>query len=176
MTTFHHPLNRVDAATLDALVANSVGEGRQLEYKERLPGDRDPEKLEFLRDVASFANTAGGDIIYGMRARRDADGKPMDELEIVGIPELNPDSVKLRLENMLRDGIAPRLPPVEFHKIVRPEGHPCLLLRVPRSWIAPHMVTFKADPRFYARNSGGKYPLDVVGIREAFLAGPSVST
>lgn len=171
MTTFPLPLNQVDAARLDALVANSVEEGRQLEYKEQLPGDRESEKLEFLKDVASFANTVGGDIIYGIKARRTAEGKPTDELEIVGLPDLNLDAAKLRLENMLRDGIAPRLPPVEFHKIGRPAGHPCLILRIPRSWIGPHLVTFKADPRFYARNSGGKYPLDVVGIREAFLTG-----
>ena len=171
MTTFMLPLHQVDAARLDALVADSVEEGRQLEYKEKLPGDRDPEKLEFLKDVTSFANAAGGDILYGMKARRDAEGKPTGAPEIVGLQDLNLDAVKTRLENLLRDGVAPRLPSVEFHRIPRPTGHPCLLLRMSRSWVGLHMVIFKNEPRFYSRNSAGKFPLDVAGIREAFLAG-----
>jgi hypothetical protein len=53
------------------------------------------------------------------------------------------------------------------------EGFPngaVLLVRVPKSWMAPHMITFKNLSRFYSRNSAGKYPLDVTEIRSAFAA------
>jgi hypothetical protein len=39
---------------------------------------------------------------------------------------------------------------------------------VARSWIKPHMVTFKGTSRFYSRHSTGKYQLDVQEIGQAF--------
>jgi hypothetical protein len=48
------------------LRTNGVAEGRQLDYKEQLPISSDDDKREFLGDVTSFANTAGGDLIYGV--------------------------------------------------------------------------------------------------------------
>ena len=71
---------------------------------------------------------------------------------------------------MIRDGIAPRMPLVSFHKISRDPDPPCLLLRVPRSWAGLHMVTYKNSSRFYSRTSAGKYQLDVHEIRAGFVA------
>jgi hypothetical protein len=58
--TFSLPLHQIDAARLEALRVDGVREGRQLEYKETLPGNSDDDKKEFLADVSSFANAAGG--------------------------------------------------------------------------------------------------------------------
>ena len=60
---FNLPLTQIDAAQLETLRADAVREGRQLEYKETLPGNSDDDKREFLGDVTSFANAAGGDLI-----------------------------------------------------------------------------------------------------------------
>jgi len=82
--TFNIPLARIDAAQLETLRADAVREGRQLEYKETLPGNSDDDKREFLSDVTSFANAAGGDLIFGLQERREA-GKPTSEIgTIVG--------------------------------------------------------------------------------------------
>ena len=40
------------------------------------------------------------------------------------------------------------------------------MVRVPRSWIAPHRV--RKNRQFYARNAAGAYPLDVDELRAAF--------
>jgi len=45
-----------------------------------------------------------------------------------------------------------------------------LIMRIPHSFNAPHMVTYRTSSRFYARTSAGKQPLDVHEIRAAFLA------
>ena len=58
--------DEITKADIDALVANGVAEGRTLDYKRTLPGGKDDEKREFLADVSSFANAAGGDIIFGV--------------------------------------------------------------------------------------------------------------
>jgi hypothetical protein len=74
--TFSLPLTQIDDALLESLRADRVREGRQLDYKETLPGARDDDKREFLSDVTSFANAAGGDIIYGLRERREEGSLP----------------------------------------------------------------------------------------------------
>jgi hypothetical protein len=168
---FALPLDQVNADRLEALKADGTREGRHLEYKETLPGTSDDERKEFLADATSFANAAGGDLIYGVRGRRDTTGKPTGEIEeIVGLPGLNLDAEQLRLENMLRDGVAPRMSPLTFHLIPRTPAPPCLLVRIPRGWAGLHMIIYKNWSRFYSRNSGGKYQLDVNEIRAALLA------
>lgn len=169
--TFNLPLAQIDAAQLETLRADAVREGRQLEYKETLPGNSDEDKREFLSDVTSFANAAGGDLIFGVRERRDDEGKPTGEIDsIVGLPGLNVDAQRLRLEAMIHEGVDPRMLPVSFHEIRRDRSPPCFLLRVPRSSAGLHMVTYKNLSRFYARNSAGKYQLDVHEIRAGFVA------
>jgi hypothetical protein len=168
--TFTLPVDQVDAIRLEALKAGAVREGRLLDYKETLPGGSDDEKREFLSDITSFANAAGGDLIFGIRDRRE-EGKATAEIDtIVGLPGLNVDAERLRLDAIIRDGVAPRMPPVTFHEIKRDPAPPCLLLRVSRSWAGLHMVTFKNLSRFYGRTSGGKYQLDVHEIRAGFIA------
>lgn len=46
--TINLPLAQIDAAVLESLRADGVREGRQLEYKEMLPGNSDEDKREFL--------------------------------------------------------------------------------------------------------------------------------
>jgi Schlafen, AlbA_2 len=168
---FSLPLDQVNADRLEALRTDGVRESRHLEYKEALPGTGEDDRKEFLADVTSFANAAGGDLIYGVRGRRDSTGKSTGEIEaIVGLPDLNVGDVQLRFENMIRDGVAPRMSPVTFHPIARGTAPPCLLLRIPRGWAGLHMIIYKNWSRFYARNSAGKYQLDVNEIRAAFLA------
>lgn len=169
--TFDLPLPQIDAARLEALQADGVREGRQLDYKERLPGNSDEDKKEFLADVTSFANAAGGDLIFGVSERRDATEKATGEIDaIVGLDGLNVDAERLRLESIIRDGVAPRMAPVTIHEIRRGGAPSCLLLRVPRSWAGLHMVAFRNLSRFYSRTSGGKYQLDVHEIRAGFMA------
>src|SRR5262249_50125683 len=98
--TFDLPLTQIHASTIDTLRIDGVREGRQLEYKESLPKTDDPDdKREFLSDVTSFANAAGGDLIFGARERRDAEGKPTGEIEAVpGLQDFNFDAERLRLE------------------------------------------------------------------------------
>ena len=157
-----------------ALVADEIGENRTLDYKEQLPGNTDADKSEFLEDVSSFANAAGGDILFGVREKRD-NGKPTGIPEAaLGLRGLNADAEVLRLENIIRDGIAPRIQVAKFKVIPGfPDGS-ALLLRIEKSWSPPHMITFKRRSPFYSRNNAGKYPLDVGEIRSAFALSESL--
>lgn len=61
----NRPLDSVEESDLQELIDNQVPEGKTIEYKEALPGNSDGDKKEFLADVSSFANAAGGDLIFG---------------------------------------------------------------------------------------------------------------
>lgn len=169
------PFDLVEKIDIDALVADEVREGRALEYKEKLPGNSDGEKTELLADVSSFANASGGYILYGVREKRDADGKPTGVPESVdGLQGINPDSEILRLESSIRTGIDPRVPRVRTKPIEGFLQGPVLVMWIPKSWSSPHMVTFKNHSRFYSRSSNGKYALDVKEIRSAFALSESL--
>jgi hypothetical protein len=163
------PIEEIEKSDIDGLVAAKTAERRTLEYKESLPGGTDDEKKEFLYDVSSFANAAGGDLIFGISDEKGTDGRPTGVPQCAtGVAIANVSAEIARLENMLRSGVAPRIPSVQFRDVPGfPAGH-VLILRIQKSWAAPHMVTFKNVSRFYSRNSTGKYPLDVYEIRSAF--------
>lgn len=156
------PFESIIKADIDSLLSNCVHEGRTIEYKRDLPGNADDDKREFLADVSSFANAGGGDLIYGIAAK---DGIPQTA-DGLGF---TPDAEKLRLESILRDSLEPRIMGIRIGHI---EGFPkgsVLIIRIPKSWNAPHIVTFKNWSRFFTRNSAGKYQMDVTEIRSAFL-------
>lgn len=161
------PFDSIAKTDIDSLISNGVHEGRTIEYKRDLPGSADDDKREFLADVSSFANAGGGDLIYGIAAK---DGVP----QTVDGLGFTPDAEKLRLESILRDSIEPRIMGIRISHI---EGFPkgsVLLIRIPKSWNAPHIVTFKNWSRFFTRNSAGKYQMDVTEIRSAFLLSESL--
>lgn len=166
-------LGSITKEDIGALVANVVSEKRTLDYKESLPGNSDAEKYEFLADVSSFANSSGGDILYGIREKREA-GKSTGLPEAaVGVSVSTVDAEIRRLENIIRDGIAPRIANVKMISIPGFSKGPIILLRVSKSWFAPHIVS-KRESRFYSRNNAGKYPLDIAEIRSAFALSESL--
>jgi hypothetical protein len=161
-------LEEIGEADLDDLLANGVTEGKTIEYKKVLPGNSDSEKKEFLADVSSFANTTGGDLIFGID---EAQGAPAG---IRGVVLSDPDLEVRRLDSIISDGLEPRIR-FATRVIQRNEGLPALVLRTERSWIGPHRVIFKGHDKFYARNSAGKYPMDVSELRSAFTLASSVT-
>jgi predicted HTH transcriptional regulator len=157
---------------IQALVENAVSESRTLEYKEQLPGKTDSDKYEFLKDVSSFANASGGDILYGIREKREH-GKPTGIPEAIEGLNINADAEILRLENILRDGLAPRLSNVQIVPFTGFKNGPVILIRVGKSGLSPHMIA-KRESRFFSRNNAGTYSLDVVEIRSAFALSESL--
>jgi predicted HTH transcriptional regulator len=156
------PLPDLSEQDFASLVTNGVAEGRDIEFKGELPGGSDSEVKEFLADVTSLANTQGGDLIYGIE---DRGGVATGATGIV-VADLN--DTLLRLENMIRDGIEPRLT-VRMQWVPLTTGNGILVLRIPASLVAPHRVRFKASGKFWSRNSRGKYEMDVHELRHAFM-------
>lgn len=156
------PLESITEADLQTLVADGVVEGKAIEYKESLPDHTYEPKKEFLADVSSFANAAGGHLIFGIREENGV------AVEVCGLPGIDPDGEVLRLENLIRDNVEQRIPGVSMRAVPLSTSDVAIVIRVPRSWAGPHAVNYRKHWRFYCRNSAGKYPLDVSEVRAAF--------
>jgi hypothetical protein len=167
------PISSITKEDIDALVSNEVSENRTLDYKETLPGNSDGEKYEFLADVSSFANSSGGDILYGVREKREEGRQTGIPEAAVGLSGITADTAIQRLDAIMRDGIAPRIGNVRIVSVPGFENAPILLVRIPKSWLSPHMIV-KRESRFYSRNNAGKYPLDLAEIRSAFALSESL--
>lgn len=160
---------------IEALIANGVQKGKTIEYKEKISINSDWDKKEFLADISSFANASGGDIIYGIRERRDRNRQPTGiPACIIGLDDINLDFEIQRLKEIIRSGISPRIIGLQI-KAINIENKPLILIRIPKSWNSPHMVTLKGLSRFYARNNAGRYRLEIDELRSAFIASDSLA-
>jgi hypothetical protein len=165
------------ADDIKAMIRNKEHETRSLDFKQELPGPTDSDKVEFLSDVAAMANAGGGRLLFGVEEERDANGQPTGVAGAApGIEDKNPGQAILRLEQILQRGLEPRVPGCRFHQFAGFEKGPVIVLEVPRSWLAPHMVCHQERQLFYSRHGSGKYRLDVAEIRAAFLASEGVET
>ncbi len=156
------PLDDIEESDLQALLANPVPERKRIEYKSELPTDKFKDRKEFLADVSSFANTVGGYLLYGVK---EEDGMPV---EICGVLVESVDAIKLKWEGMLRDGLSLRLPHIDIHEVKLSTGKWVMILRIPRSWLAPHRVTLENHGQFYGRTSARHFQMDVPQLRTAF--------
>jgi Putative DNA-binding domain len=152
---------------LQSLVENGVAEGILFDYKSELYGASDSEKKEFLKDVSSFANTAGGHIIIGMV--EDA-GVPTGVIGMQGDLDLE----KQRLESLLRDRMEPRIVGIRMQAVDLGNGRHALVIRVPKSWNQPHAVVHNQSRLIFARNSAGVHMASVDEMRSMFLAGATL--
>ena len=141
-------------------ISAGVPEGVLVDYKREMYGRSDADAKEFLKDVSSFANTAGGHLIIGVD---EAASIPTSISALHG----DPDQDLQRLENLARDGIEPRISGLRMRTLPVNGGY-VLILRVPKSWNPPHRVSARNTNRLYGRNSAGAYEFSVEELRVVF--------
>jgi len=164
------PFEQITELDLQALVNNKVTENKTIEYKQALPGNSDADKKEFLADVSSFANTVGGDLIFGIKENHET----REPEAVLGFDITNIDETKLRLESIIRDGLSPRIAGIVIKEVPLACSNKVMVIRVPRSWNSPHRVVYGGHDKFYIRSSNGKYPMDVGELRNAFTLSESI--
>jgi len=125
MFTFSKPLDEIIEADLQRLVEDNVEENRQLEYKRELPATGTEAKKEFVRDVVSFANSAGGHIIFGIAA---SNGRPR-EFAPISVEKI--DDAKVRLESIIRTSIEPPIQGLKIESVKLGSGG-ALVIEIPR--------------------------------------------
>jgi hypothetical protein len=159
------------------LVTEKTPEGRLLEYKRNLLIESTPDKRELAGDVSAFANAAGGDIIYRISEEVDvgkATGRPEAAVGIE-VGGATADDIVRRLHQICQQGLDPAIPGLRVRHFAA-DGKVFIVVRIPRSWLAPHMVSLDGATRFALRVDNAKIWMDREQIRQAFLFSQSART
>src|SRR6186713_1131863 len=157
---------KIDEAELLRLCKAGCPESSTLDFKRDLPGiseeGREKDKKEFLKDVCAFANSDGGDLVYGIAEEHGMAKEP------VPITAENFDDAKRRLGQILEAGLEPRVPGLLFHQIPVAGGY-VLLVRVPASFDGPHRFSSNnREKQFVMRNHTHTSELNYAQLRAAF--------
>ncbi|HEX4044919.1 MAG TPA: ATP-binding protein [Gammaproteobacteria bacterium] len=158
---------------LDFLKENKVSESIDIDYKEKLPDfSNDISRLDFLRDICSFANTHGGQLIYGIKEER---GKAIPQ-EIYGVELAKSDYDIRKIIDIVRDSLDVTLAGVRYTIIPLSSGKFVVIIYIPISMTPPHRVKANLDKehRFYGRNDRGKYELSFYEIRDKFMQSTTI--
>lgn len=140
----------------------AMGEGQQVEFKSRLPGDSPDSKRTVFKTVAAFANGTGGDLVFGI---------DKDEATICGLENIDPLKERDRLIQLARSIVTPA-PAVEVHQH-EVDGKKLLVLSVDVGTGRPYGITpgDKNKPiEFYVRRGATTFPARPEEIRGSVLA------
>lgn len=172
MYVINKKLEDIEEKDLQHLIDEEIIENKILDYKLDLTGRIESEKKKFLANISSFANASGGDIIFGVKENRD-NGKPE---ALIGIEIENVDQELLRLDQLIRDGIEPNIPSslIKIQPIKLSNSKYIIIIRINKSWLGPHRVSYKAWDRFYSRSTNGKYRFDVQELKSAFILSETI--
>lgn len=139
-------LPKCESDIIKAVQSRSLEESAIFDAKEELS-----KNSEIAKDIAAMAND-GGVIIYGLGEDEHGRITRSTPIPIVGQTE--------RIDAIVRSSISE--PPVIYISSIPTEENPevgYLVVHVPPSERAPHMVVVKGDNRFYGRTATGNSPL-----------------
>jgi len=149
-----HP-DQLSDEELDSWVQKLVNdrhpEGPTLDYKQELDIGKKSGKIEFVKDITSFANELGGTLIYGVPEERSSKQEAPIPSSTYGM-DPQPGLIET-LENLLSDAISPLLPEYRLRSfpVSKFPGKNCYIVWTPESWFGPHMVSGYEDNRYYRR-------------------------
>lgn len=169
MHIINKSLADITLSDVQRLIDEQVVEGKHIDFKREAYGNSDSDKKEFLKDISSFANAGGGDIILGIE-----EDKGTGQAKKICPLLINPDEEIRRLQGSANTGLDPRLPSLDFKELKINDGY-VLVIRIRKSWLSPHRVSFKDSSKFYSRTSKGAELLDTQSLRNAFTLTQTVS-
>jgi Putative DNA-binding domain len=164
-----NPIESFDSLTLDDLnefVTRKQEENLHLDFKilndaALSSGD---DKKNLARALSGFANSSGGMIIWGVDARKNAEGvdcavelRPIDRVL----------QLLTRLNALTGEGVDPTVPGVRHRVIEVQSGRGFVLTLVPESDIGPHMAKLRED-RYYKRSGDSFYKMEHYDIADMF--------
>ena len=145
---------------LQRLVDDQVQERDSIEYKRDMYGNSDDDKREMLKDITSMANHRGGYIVIGIEA--DDEGIPT---KVVGIEA---DNHVERIRSSCLNNIDKRIVGLDVEDISLSNSRVVIVISIPESVNAPHMVTYKGLNQFWKRHGRQKEKMTTHEIGEAF--------
>src|SRR5262245_19307303 len=142
---------------LQQLVDEKIQESLTLDYKASPALGKDSKSRdELCKDVSAFANSGGGQIIYGIEESKD--GKPVKVDE-------GSDTSREWIEQVIDSRVQPRLEGLVITPVPVGTGRHAYVLTIPQaSGRAPHQAP---DKKYYKRQNFLSVPMEDYEIRDA---------
>lgn len=145
---------------INQLISLRVEESINLDYKEAAAlGKNDKKKAEIAKDVSSFANSAGGYIVYGIRE----DNHVADSLSLIDGNEITKEWIEQVIQTRIQRKIEDlQIIPIRFNQNIKQSIY---VIRIPESSQAPHMTSEK---KFYKRFNFEAVQMEEYEIRSLY--------
>jgi hypothetical protein len=145
---------------LDGLIARDTPESLTLDYKDaRSLGKSSPQRNELCKDVSAFANSAGGQIVYGIEEK---DRHPVRVQEADGVDS----GVITRewIEQVIDSSVQPRITGLRIKPIDVARGRLAYAITIPAATTnAPHMAP---DNKYHYRQNFQSVPMEDYQVRD----------
>jgi Putative DNA-binding domain len=143
---------------LQRLIIDGVEESLTLDYKASAAlGKSDVHRNELCKDVTAFANSAGGQIVFGIEEDKQKPTKLDDGVD--------PSITKEWIEQIVDSNIQPRIEGLSIQPIPLGNGQCAYVITIPQATTyAPHMAR---DRRYYQRQNFQCVPMEDYQIRDA---------
>lgn len=162
-------LEAITETELKALISAQVREGQMIDYKREINLKPIKAKLELVRDISSFANASGGDLVFGIS---EADGLP---LEVLGIEPTDFEELEAQILQSCRSHLDPAVNGIRTRAIPLTNGGYVSVVRIPKTWNAPHMVMMECENKCWTRDQSGKRGMDILDLRQAMAYSDGVA-
>jgi hypothetical protein len=145
---------------INSLISNEVEESIHLDFKDALAlGRSDNKKKEISKDIASFANSDGGIIIYGIKEENH-------KASLISF--INGDEyTKEWIDQLVNSTIQRRIPelkifPIRFDGDIKKTVY---VVKIPKSLETPHL---SRDKRYYKRFNFESVAMEEYEIRQLY--------
>jgi hypothetical protein len=153
-------LRLVTRADLERLVLEAVQESLTLDYKDaRSLGKTSPARNELCKDVSAFANSAGGQIIYGIEEQGPRPIRVQDS------DSVNPAEITREwIEQVIDSNVQPRIQNLVVQSIDVAPGRVAYVITIPQATTyAPHQAP---DNKYYYRQNFQSVPMEDYQVRD----------
>lgn len=111
---------------IDAAISQGLVESDRLDWKKQLPAEREFKTSDIVKDIAAFANSGGGILVFGVEENRKAASGRVDA------GDLN-ESYERTIQAVSYSAISPAVPGVRSYKIAVAGGERLAAIVVPAS-------------------------------------------
>jgi hypothetical protein len=145
-----------NVADLQKLIADGVAESLTLDYKASPSLGKDSKQRdELCKDVTAFANSAGGQIVYGMEENKTLPIKVDDGAD--------PSITKEWIEQVIDSRVQPRIDGLIITPVQLAKGFGFVLTIPQATFRAPHQAP---DKKYYKRQNFQSSPMEDYEIRD----------
>lgn len=164
MSLFNKRITEIELQDIENLIKDQEPESKQLEYKGEITEDK-KEKNTINKAVCGFANADGGLFIYGLE---EDENKNPTLIKGISLKDTSWDEKKRSILSTI-ESIEPRID-VEIKEIEVDDDKFVILIKVPKSWNAPHCIKKNngKNRSFYIRRDGSTNPMEFEEIKAMF--------